>query len=184
MERDYICLSKSPYGVPVLFVGKKDKKLRMCIDYQAFKKITIKHNYPLPKIDYLYDRLNGARYFSWINLKSGYYQIHIMDEDVEKTMMRMCYGFYEFLVMSFRLCNSLSTFITLMNFDTPPSSLMDLTMSLKVKTMKRDEVGAHSLVRSTSRVKGRVLELQDGIRTSDKRFNYSHGPTQTKQQVG
>jgi hypothetical protein len=156
MERDYICLSRSPYGVPVLFVGKKDKKLRMCIDYQALKKITIKHNYPLPKIDYLFDRLNGARYFSRINLKSGYYKIHIMDEDVKKTMMRMCYGFYEFLVMSFRLCNSLSTFTTLMNFDAPPSSLMDLTMNPKVKTSEGEGVGAHSLVHSTLGVEGRA----------------------------
>jgi hypothetical protein len=72
MERGYIRLSKSPYGAPVLFVGKKDRKLRMCIDYQALNKITIKNNYPLPRIDDLFNKLNGAQYFNSINLKSRF----------------------------------------------------------------------------------------------------------------
>jgi hypothetical protein len=72
MERGYIRLSKSPYGALVLFVGKKDRKLRMCIDYQALNKITIKNNYPLPRIDDLFNKLNGAQYFNSINLKSRF----------------------------------------------------------------------------------------------------------------
>jgi len=77
----------------------------MCINYYALNKIMIKINYPLPCIDDLLDRLNGAKYFSLIDFKLGYYQIHIMNEDVEKTTMRTKYGSYEFLVMPFGLCN-------------------------------------------------------------------------------
>jgi hypothetical protein len=88
MERGYICPSKSPYGALMLFVGKKDKKLRMCIDYQAFNKITIKNNFPLPKIGDIFDRLNGAQYFSRIDLKLGYYQICIWMELWKKQRWR------------------------------------------------------------------------------------------------
>lgn len=115
MERGYIHPSKLPYGAPMLFVGKKDEKLKMCIDYRTLNKITIKKNYPLPRIDDLFNKLNGVRYFNWINLKSRYYQIHIVDEDVKKTTMRTHDESYEFLVMSFELCNAPSTFTTLMN---------------------------------------------------------------------
>jgi clan AA aspartic protease (TIGR02281 family) len=115
LERGYVRPSKSPYGAPVLFVDKKDGKLRMCIDYRALNKVTIKSNYPLPRIDDLFDRLAGAKYFSHIDLKSGYYQIQIADADVEKTACRTRYGSYEFLVMPFGLCNAPSTFTTLMN---------------------------------------------------------------------
>jgi hypothetical protein len=87
----------------------------MCIDYHDVNKITIKKNYLLPYIDNLLDQLNGAKYFSRIDLKSKYYQIHITDEDVEKTTLKTRYGSYEFLVMPFGLCNILSTFTTFMN---------------------------------------------------------------------
>jgi hypothetical protein len=114
-SKGYICQSKSPYGAPVLFVEKKDGKLRMCVDYRALNKVTIKNNYPLPQIDDLFDRLAGAKYFSRIALKSGYYQICIAEDDTEKTAYRTRYGSYEFLVMPFGLCNAPSTFTTLMN---------------------------------------------------------------------
>ena len=115
LSRGYIRPSKSPYGAPVLFVDKKDGKLRMCIDYRALNKVTIKNNYPLSRIDDLFDRLAGAEFFSRIDLKSGYYQIRIANEDVEKTACCTRYGSYEFLVMPFGLCNAPSTFTTLMN---------------------------------------------------------------------
>ena len=93
----YVKSSKSLYSAPVFFVNKKDGKFRMCIDYTALNKVTIKNNYPLPRIDDLFDRFAGAKYFSRIDLKSGYYQIQIADADVEKIACRTRYGSYEFL---------------------------------------------------------------------------------------
>ena len=115
LSRGYIRPRKSPYGASLLFVDKKDGKLRMCINYRTLNKVIIKNNYPLPRIDDLFHRLAGAKYFSCIDLKSGYYQIQIADGDVEKTTCRTRYGSYEFLVMPFGLCNAPSTFTTLMN---------------------------------------------------------------------
>jgi len=96
-------------------VDKKDGKLHVCIDYRALNKITIKNNYPLPRIDDLFDHLNGLSYFSRIDLKLNYYQIHVEEVDVEKMAMRTRYNFYEFLVLPFGLCNVLPTFTALMN---------------------------------------------------------------------
>ncbi|KAL3678999.1 hypothetical protein R1sor_021955 [Riccia sorocarpa] len=115
LERGYIRVSRSPYGAPILFVKKKGGTLRLCVDYRALNKVTIRNNYPLPRMDDLFDQLAGARFFSRIDLKSGYYQIRVADSDVEKTAMRTRYGSYEFLVMPFGLCNAPSTFMTLMN---------------------------------------------------------------------
>ena len=75
----FIRVSKSPYGAPVLFVKQKDGSIRMCIDYRALNKITIKNKYPLPRVDELFDRLLGAKYFSKIDLRSGYHQVRIPD---------------------------------------------------------------------------------------------------------
>lgn len=107
--------SKSPFGAPVLFVNKKDGKFRMCIDYRTLNKIKIKNNYPLPRMDDLLDRLASAKVFSRIDLKLGYYQICIAEEDIEKTACRTRYGSYQFVVMPFWLCNAPVTFTTLMN---------------------------------------------------------------------
>ena len=115
LSRGYIRPSKSPYGAPIIFVDKKDGKLCMCINYKALNKVTIKNNYPLPRIDDLFDRLVGAKYFIHIDLKSRYYQIQIVNGDVEKTICHIRYGSYEFFVMPFGLCNAPSTFTTLMN---------------------------------------------------------------------
>jgi hypothetical protein len=96
-------------------VDKKDKKLHMCIYYHALNKINIKNNYPLLWIDYPFDHLNGASYFSQIELKLNYYQIHVEEMNVGKTSMKTMYDFYEFLVLPFGLCNVSFNFTTLMS---------------------------------------------------------------------
>ncbi len=115
LAKGYIKPSKSPYGAPVLFVHKKDGTLRMCVDYRTFNKATMKNQYPLPRIDDLFDRLLRAMVFSRIDLRSGYYQIRIAERDEEKTACRTRYDSYEFLVMPFGLTNAPATFCTHMN---------------------------------------------------------------------
>jgi len=97
--KGYIKPNKSPYGACVLFVHKKDGTLKMCVDYKALNKATMKNRYPLPRIDDLFDRLSRAKVFSRIDLRSGYYQIRIAERDEEKTACCTRYGSYEFLVM-------------------------------------------------------------------------------------
>jgi hypothetical protein len=115
LTKGYIKPRKSPYGAPVLFVHKKDGTLRMCVDYRALNKATVKNQYPLPRINDLFDRLSGAKVFSRIDLRSGYYQIRIAEGEEKKTACRTRYGSYELLVMPFGLTNALATFGTLMN---------------------------------------------------------------------
>ena len=115
LEAGFIRPSRSPYGAPVLFVKKKDGSLRMCVDYRALNKLTIKNRYPLPNLREMFDQLGKARYFTKMDLRSGYYQMRIAEGDVEKTAMRTRYGSYEWLVMSMGLTNAVATFSTLMN---------------------------------------------------------------------
>ena len=98
-----------------MFVKKKDGSLRMCIDYRMLNSVTVKNKYLLPRIDDLFDQLQGDCMFSKIDLRSGYHQLRIRDEDVYKTTFRSRYRHYEFLVMPFSLINALTTFIDLMN---------------------------------------------------------------------
>ncbi|KAJ0847007.1 putative nucleotidyltransferase, Ribonuclease H [Helianthus annuus] len=105
LDAGYIRPSKAPYGAPVLFQKKKDGSLRMCIDYRALNKITVKNKYPIPLIADLFDQLGNARYFSKLDLRSGYYQVRIAQGDEAKTTCITRYGSYEFLVMPFAVAD-------------------------------------------------------------------------------
>ena len=96
LDKGFIRPSTSPWGVPVLFVKKKDSTLRLCIDYRELNKVTVKNKNPLLRIDDLFDQLQGAQYFSKIDLRSGYHQLQIREADVSKTAFRTRYGHYEF----------------------------------------------------------------------------------------
>nr|GEW64083.1 hypothetical protein [Tanacetum cinerariifolium] len=114
-KKGFICPSSSPWGAPMLFVKKKDGSFRMCIDYRDLNKLTVKNRYLLPRIDDLFDQLQGSSVYSKINLRSGYHQLRIREEDIPITAFRTRYGHYEFQVMSFSLTNVLVVFMDLMN---------------------------------------------------------------------
>ena len=105
----------SRWGAPVLFVKKKDGSLWLCIDYRQLNKVTIRNQYPLPRIDELFDQLQGSRVYSKINLRLGYHQLRVQESDVPKTAFRTRYGHYEVLVMPFGLTNAPVAFMDLMN---------------------------------------------------------------------
>ncbi|GJS74178.1 putative reverse transcriptase domain-containing protein [Tanacetum coccineum] len=105
-EKGFIRHSSSPWGASVFFVKKKDESFRICIDYRELNKLTVKNRYPLPRIDDLFDQLQGSRVYSKIDLRSGYHQLRVHEEDIPKTVFRTRYGHYEFHVMLFGLTNA------------------------------------------------------------------------------
>ncbi|GKB60795.1 putative reverse transcriptase domain-containing protein [Tanacetum coccineum] len=105
-NKGFIRPSSSPWGAPVLFVKKKDGYFRMCIDDRELNKLSVKNRYPLLRIDDLFDQLQGSNVYSKIELRSGYHQLRIHDDDIPKTAFRTCYGHYEFQVMPFGLTNA------------------------------------------------------------------------------
>ncbi|GJS03063.1 putative reverse transcriptase domain-containing protein [Tanacetum coccineum] len=107
--------SSSPWGAPVLFVKKKDESFQMCIDYRERNNLTVKNHYPLPRIDDLFDQLQGSSVYSKIDLRSGYHQLRVREEDIPKNTFTTRYGHYEFQVMPFGLINGMAVFVDLMN---------------------------------------------------------------------
>jgi hypothetical protein len=115
LNKGYIRPNCSPWGCPAIFVSRKDKTQRLCVNYRPLNTISVKNKYPLPHIDLLLDQLNGAQVFLKIDLRSGYHQIKICEEDIPKTAFSTRYGLYEYLVMSFCLTNAPTHFMYLMN---------------------------------------------------------------------
>ncbi|UYV64996.1 hypothetical protein LAZ67_3002688 [Cordylochernes scorpioides] len=102
--------SSSPWSFPVILVKKRDGKYRFCVDYRKLNDVTVKDVYPIPRIDEVLDTLQGSKYFSAIDLKSGYWQVEVEEKDKEKTAFTTAHGLYEFNVMPFGLCNAPATF--------------------------------------------------------------------------
>ena len=115
LDKGFISPSTSPWGAPILFAKKKDKILRLCIDYRQLNRVTVKNRYPFPRIDDLFDQLRGARVYFKIDLRTGYHQLRVRETDIPKTAFRTHYGHFEFTVMPFGLTNGSAAFMSLMH---------------------------------------------------------------------
>ena len=111
LRKGLIRPSASPWGSPIIFVDKRDGTTRLCVDYRKLNDVTIKNKYPLPKIEHLFNQLNGARIFPKIDLRTGYHQLKIRATDIPKTAFTTRYGLYEYNVMSFGLTNAPAYFM-------------------------------------------------------------------------
>ncbi|GKA49662.1 putative reverse transcriptase domain-containing protein [Tanacetum coccineum] len=135
-DKGFIRPKYSPWGAPVLFVKKKDGSFRMCIDYRELNKLTVKNRYPLPRIDDLFDQLQGSSVYSKIDLRSGYHQLRVREEDIPKIAFRMRYGHYEFQVMPFGLTNAPAVFMDLMSIHVDPVKIDSIKDWASPKTPK------------------------------------------------
>jgi hypothetical protein len=115
LSKGLIRPSASPWGSPVLFVDKRDRPIRLCVDYRKLNEVMIKNKYPLPKIEDLFDQLNGARVFSKIDLRTEYHQLKVRESDIPKTIFTTRCGLFEYTVMFFGLTNAPAYFMNLMN---------------------------------------------------------------------
>ncbi|GKD96116.1 hypothetical protein Tco_1380013, partial [Tanacetum coccineum] len=100
-DKGFIGPSSSPWGAPVWFIKKKDGSFKMCINYRELNKLTVKNRYPLPRIDDLFDQLQWPQFFLKIDLRSGYHQLRVHEDDIQKNAFRTRYGQFKFTIMPF-----------------------------------------------------------------------------------
>src|SRR3954470_17654260 len=115
LDKGFIQPSSSSWGAPVLFVEKKDNNKRLVVDYRSLNEVTIKNKYPLPNINDLFDQLKGAKVLSKIDLRSGYFQMRIREQDIHMTAFTTRYGLYEYMVMPIGLTNAPAYFMAMVN---------------------------------------------------------------------
>nr|GEW78318.1 putative reverse transcriptase domain-containing protein [Tanacetum cinerariifolium] len=167
--RGFIRPSTSPWGAPVLFVKKKDGSFRMWIDYRELNKLTVKNRYPLPRIDNLFDQLHGSSVYSKIDLRLGYHQLRVRDEDIPKTAFKTRYGNYKFQVMPFGLTNAPAVFMDLMNHVCKPyldKFVIVFTDDILIYSRNKEEHANHL------RIKEKLYDCKvfDHTNQKDKKF--------------